>query len=244
MNLLKLLKIHYKYLFSNRLFIILYIMLTFILVLSIYFSRFYYTKSDLVFNKAYYQIEYLLEMSNFLKITILLFIIINLIISYEFSKYDYFFLTRVSRKTFYLSKLLIFQVINAMYLVNAILIVYIIPLFLSEIIDKTVIRFSTLLYFLIFTLFYSNILLLIFQLGKHVSYTLIGFGFYLLLFINSEFLVIKEDVNVIYKTLSLLLIDLSIYDSTHFESYYSLVYYLSLTTIFLLVNISVFIRPK
>ena len=228
--------LHYSYLFSRKTY---YIMLSLVLVYLIgvtYFSRFYLSEAELLFDREFYNNEYMLESINLGKIMIVLFNFVLITNSFVFNKYDYFLISRKPRKKVIFSKIFIVFIISTIYTFMLVILLYLIPSFLTPyMLPDNFFIIARLL--AVFSAYYLALFTFIIIIFKHIYFLFFSFAGFLVSFLSSEFLIEKNQSSSFNAFISLLFPDITRFINFGYDFLYGSIFVLSLTICLILVSI-------
>lgn len=233
-------KVHTQYLFSFKM---LYMMLgiqTLFLLSCLYFSRFYLSKEELIFDAMYYQSEYMFEAVNILKILVIMFCLLVTINAFVIHKYDYFLIVRIDRKKVMISKILVLMGMVLLFVFMNYLMLLVIPLYLTpyfSLSHSNVLLFAKLC---LLGVLYLSIFMVVYLLFKHLLPLFIILTGYMISFLGNELSPLKEDSNGYQRVISLIFPDIIEYQSIGYDFLYGSVIILALTLIYMLVSVLVY----
>lgn len=238
--MIKLIKVHYNYLFSYRMLYILLSLGAIFLIVCLYFSRFYIDNELLMFDANFYQNEYMFEAFNIAKILIVLFAFLQTVYAYVLNKYDYFLVVRASRKKVFLSKVIVLYFIATIFITICYLILFIIPLYLTPYFSTSTVSIGILLKMLLFGYVYNTLFIMTITITKHVFGLFLVFTGFIISFISNDLEPIKENVTNFNKVSNIIFPDIIQYTNVGYDFLYGSIFVIALTLLYVSVGILVY----
>lgn len=240
--MINLTKLHLSYLYTWKIIYIILILLIISTISFVFLSNFYLDNNELVFNKDYYQNEYVFSGVTLIKILVLLqsmYIVIN---GFVINKYDTYLVLRKERYLVILSKVIsmIFGII--IFTTFLYLLMNIIGLFLTPFYTLNLTDLSLLIDLILFGILYTLLYILFIITIKNMFSLLFVFVLYFISNISLEYLTIKSDLSVFSKLINLVFTDIGYYKDIGYDLFYSNVYYSAL--IFVLFELIIVIYGK
>ncbi len=230
--MISLIKLHFYYLFSWKVFYISSIIILISLVSFTYFSSFYLEYDLLKFNQLYYHDEYYFESINYIKIVIVLFNMFLIINSFIINKYDTLLLSRRSRLTVITSKILSVNIISIIFTFILYLSFLVTGMFLTPYMKISYNDLILIGDIIIFGVVYLMMFIFIYGFNKGIYSLLIIVVGYFISDITIEYFVSKDSITGFSKILNLVFINLGYYSDEGYSLYYGktwgIILYLSL----------------
>lgn len=226
--MISLIKLHFSYSYSWKTIYIILIIFGISILSFVFLSNFYLDHSTLIFNREYYQDEYVYSSLTLIKIFILLQAMYTVINGFVINKYDVYLVIRRNRTSVISSKV-ISMVIGIMVFTTILYVLMnIIGLFLTPYFIFTRDYIDLFFDLIIFSVLYTLLNTILIIIVKNMYSLLLVFILYFISNISIEYLVIKSELSVFSKMLNLIFTDVGFYKEIGYDLFYSNLYYLSL----------------
>lgn len=240
--MMSMIKLHFHYLFSWRVFYIASIIILISQVCFIYFSSFYLEYDLLIFNQEYYLEEYYFESINYIKIVIVLFNMFLIINSFLLNKYDILLLSRRNRLIVISSKILSVSIISIVFTTILYTSFLVTGLFLTPYME---VAYNDLLIIgdiIIFGIVYLMLYIFIYGFNKGIYSLLIIVVGYFISDITIEYFVTKDSITGFSKILNLVFINIGYYTDEGYSLYYGKTWGIILYLLLFLVCIVYYLK--
>lgn len=237
---MKLNKLHYNFLYTKKVYSITVLLASVCLFILLIQSNIFSSLRDFDVNRELYVSDFLFNGLNLIKILIVFYSMLVVIYTFILNKYDVFLVSRYSKKSIIISKLLVVLFIN----ITLSLVLNLFYLVLWFILDTEVsvyIIFDFLSKMSIFTIYYSLFFILLVTILDNLFIIMIPFVGYLVSSLSIDYGLEVSKLSVSSTLLNSVFPDLLVLNS-HFEYVYGCVFVITIIGCYLAVIIYLFLN--